>query len=128
MGNSLYVPKYKTSEYTKIRPSKLEYKIDGDNVFWRGQKIHADGKSFKTLHSGYGIDSDNVFWRGQKLDFSDKEKDSFISFKHGYGKTIQNVYYRGYRIKADPKTFNINEYNEPVDKKYLYKLGKRISK
>jgi len=64
MGNSLYVPKYKTSEYTKIRPGKLSYKINDNNVYWRGQKIHADGKTFKNLNSSYGIDNYNVFWKG----------------------------------------------------------------
>lgn len=125
MGNSLYVPKYKTSEYTKIRPGKLSYKIDNNNVYWRGQKIHADGKTFKNLNSGYGIDNHNVFWKGQKIIFL-KDKDTFKTFKYGYAKTKNNVYYRGHIIKADPKTFTINEYGEPVDKKYLYKLGKRL--
>lgn len=125
MGNSLYVPKYKTSEYTKIRPGKFSYKIDNSNVYWRGQKIHADGKTFINLNSGYGIDDKNVFWKGKKLNIYNEEKYNFISFKYGYAKTNTNVYYRGHIIKADPKTFKINKYNKPVDSKYVYKLGKR---
>ena len=122
--SSSYVPKYKASEYTKRRPGKNIYNIDGKNVYWRGRKINADGKTFENLTTGYGKDINNIYWSGKIIDISPNEKTSFKSLKYYYAKSKQNVYYKGYIINADPKSFRINKYNEIIYKKY-YKDGKK---
>ena len=121
MGNISYVPKYKISEYEKRRPGKNTYKIDGKNVFWRGQKINADGETFKNIKNGYGKDKNNIYWSGRNINISPTEIQSFTPLNYYYAKSKENVYYKGNIINADLKTFKKNKYHEIVDKNYLYK-------
>ena len=123
--SSSYVPKYRESEYIKRRPGKNTYNIDGKNVYWRGQKINADGYTFENISSGYGKDKNNIYWSGRIIDICQSEKPSFKSFKYYYAKSIKNVYYKGYIINADANSFRIDKYNQIMDKNYYYKNGKK---
>ena len=127
-NNSSYVPKYKSSEYIKIRPGKNIYKIHKQNVYWRGQKINADGKTFENLQNAYGKDINNIYWSGVKINITPPEIKSFILLKYYYAKSKNNAYYKGKIIKVDLKSFKINNYGDILDINYFYENGKRYKR
>jgi hypothetical protein len=116
MGNKTsYIPKYNKEDYKKQRPGKYTYNIDGENVYWRGNKIQACGSSFVNLHGGYGLEGSILYYRGLKLDIFVK---NYLT--DGYGSDHTRVFYRGRLTKADPKTFRVfvNGYGRDVDNIY----------
>lgn len=125
MGNTSYVPKYKASNYEKTIPGRNSYKVDGKNVYWRDKKINADGESFKNLGSSYGKDKKYLYWSGEKLYISDTEKETFTLVQKNYAKSKNKVFYKGCVVEADLNSFKINNYGDIMDKKYLYKNGKK---
>lgn len=101
MGNNIsYIPKNKKSN-TKKRPGENTYKINGKDVYWRGQKINADGKTFEHLKYNYGKDTNYIFWSGKIIITSPSETRSFICLKNYHAQTDHNIYYKGHIIDTN---------------------------
>jgi hypothetical protein len=118
MGNK---QTYNPEQYEILIPGQNTYKINKKNVFWRGNKIQADGLSFKDLNGGYGQDYLYLYYRGNRI--NNKVK-NFKYIKDGYGKSNFNVFYKGNIIKADPKSFRIFINGYAKDKNNIYYNGK----
>ena len=126
-SSDLYTPKYKPSFYTKRMPNKNEYKIDNENVYWRGDKVNfASGITFTDLGNGYGKDMNYVFHDVERLPLADTLY--FIELSHKYAKDSKYVYYKGDRIiGADAFSFNVDQKSCKVTDKYnKYRKGKPI--
>lgn len=100
MGNTeSYIPKYKTAEYTKIRPGKNIYKKDTHTVYWQGQIVpNAKVDTFVDLGSGYGQDDNHIFYKGRTI--LDNRRKSLRVKTDGYAKYGQRLYYNGNEIDA----------------------------
>ena len=121
-----FKPRYREKDYTKRRPGKNVYKIDGENVYWRGEKVEGvNGSNFSDFGHGYAKNHKYVFYKGFKLKATDT--DSFMPLSYKYAKDINNVYYRGRVIPiADVNSFIVKTNYSAQDKNNKYYRGKKL--
>ena len=122
MGNNqnsyLTYPLEGTFNYIK----QPEYKIDGNSVYWKGNKVYLNGDVFIDLQGGYGRERNYMVYNGKKTDI---RVHKFKYIKDGYGKDCKNVFYNGKIVRgADSNTFNVLERGYGVDKNHHYKGDK----